>query len=353
MDTMTAPNTEGVQVQNAPDFFATNGQYIQQQIKRLVEATGHPASRWLKSGLATNVLRTNALLRKHEWEMIDSTVQLINNQIMNGVDDLRTHGCVKNLGGLGVLISTYELLGDMAPAEVNMGATVPANRDRAEFTSASVPVPIISKDFQLTIRLIEAARRFGSSLDTMYATVAARKVAQKLEQLLFLGDATLVAGGNTLYGYTTYPNRQTISTSANWSTTANIYSSVQAMITKLIQSNFNPPFMLYVNSTQWTQSLAAQGVDVAQTALFRLKTMYGGILEDVKMSFALPAGSAVMVKLTPDVIDWAVGQDTTTVEWNEMGGFVGNFKVMACAAPRCKSTSDGVTGCGIVHHTGV
>lgn len=353
MDTMTAPSTEGVQVQNAPDFFATNGQYIQRQIAKLVAASGHPASRWLESGLDKKALRTNALLRRHEWELVDSTVQMINNQIMNGVNDLRTHGCVKNLGGLGVMISTYELLGDMAPAEVNMGAAVPANRDRAEFTSASVPIPIISKDFQLTIRLIEAARRFGSGLDTMYATVAARKVAQKLEQLLFVGDSTLVAGGNSLYGYTTYPYRQTISTSADWGTVANVYSSVQAMITKLVISNFEPPYMLYVNPTQWTESLTAQGVDVAQTALFRLKTMYGGVLEDVKMSFALTAGNAVMVKLTPDVIDWAVGQDTTTVEWNEMGGFVGNFKVMACAAPRPKSTSDGVTGCGIVHHSGI
>lgn len=354
MKTMTAPiSTEGVQVQNAPDFFAINGQYIQRQIDKLVAATGNPASRWLASGLDKKALRTNALLRKHEWEMIDAEVQQINNQIMNGVEDLRTHGCIKNLGGLGVMISTYELLGDMAPAEVNMGATVPANRDRAEFTSASVPIPIISKDFQLTIRLIEAARRFGSSLDVMYARVAGRKVAQKLEQLLFLGDATLVAGGNTLYGYTTYPLRQTISTSADWGTVANIYSSVQAMINKLIASNFEPPYMLYVNPTQWGETLAVSGTDIVAVTLDRLRTAFRGILEDVKMSFALTAGNAVMVKLTPDVIDWAVGQDITTVEWNEMGGFVGNFKVMACAAPRPKSTAEGVTGCGIVHHSGI
>lgn len=353
METMTAPTHGGANIHSAPDFFATNGQYIQQQIAKLSALTGHPAAKWLNAGLATNVLRTNALLRKHEWERIDAAVLNINNQIMAGVADLRSHGCIENLGGLGVMISTYELLGDMAAAEVNMSGVTAGNRDRAEFSSASVPVPIIHKDFQLTIRLIEAARRNGSSLQTMQAAVASRKVAQKLEYMLFNGDSTVVASGNSIYGYTTYTNRQTISTSADWGTVANIYSSINAMIAKLVQSNFEPPFMLYVNPVQWTEALATGGVDTIQTSLDRVRRAYQGILEDVKMSFALTAGQAVMVKLTPDVIDMAVGQDITTVEWNEMGGMVGNFKVMACAAPRPKSTADGVTGCGIVHHTGI
>lgn len=349
-----APTHEGsVQVQNITNFFQTNGAYLKQQIDKLIAATGHPAARWLNSGLTTNVLRTNALLRRHEWERIDAAVLDINGQITSGVQDLRSRGCIENLGGLGVLISTYELLGDMSSAEVSMAAHTEGNRDRAEFSYASVPVPIIDKNFQLSIRLIEAARRNGGNLSTMQAGVAGRKVREKVEQLLFNGDSTVVAGSNTLYGYTTYPNRQTISTSADWGTVANIYSSINAMIAKLVQSNFQPPFMLYVNPVQWTEALATGGTDVIATTLDRVRRAYQGILEDIKMSFALAAGSAVMVKLTPDVIDMAIGQDLTTVEWNEQGGMIGNFKVMMCAAPRPKSTADGVTGCGIVHHTGI
>lgn len=331
-------------VQKAADFF---------QSDRMLQTGGHPAARWLQSGLSTNVLRTNALLRKHEWERIDAAVLRTTGQILSGVADLRSHGCVENLGGLGVIMSTYELLGDMAPAEVDMHGSTAGNRDRAEYQAASVPVPIIHKDFQLSIRHLEASRRNGGTLQTDHATLAARTVTEKLESMLFTGAPEVVAAGGTIYGYTTFPQRITITTSADWGTTANIYSSVQAMITALITRNFMPPFMLYVNPTQMGEALAAQGVDTATTALSRLNAMYAGYLEGVKMSTALTAGNAVMAKLSPEVIDMAVGQDITTVEWNELGGMVGNFKVMACATFRPKASADTTPRCGIVHHSGI
>ena len=59
----------------------------------------------------------------------------------------------------------------------------------------------------------------------------------------------------------------------------------------------------------------------------------------------------IAVRLTRDVLDLSIASDVTTVQWDEMGGMIQNFKVMAAMAPRVKipATANAKTGLG--HYT--
>jgi hydroxymethylglutaryl-CoA reductase len=55
----------------------------------------------------------------------------------------------------------------------------------------------------------------------------------------------------------------------------------------------------------------------------------------------------ILVQLTKDVARAVVGQDITTIQWEEKGGLVLKFKVMAIMVPQLRATFAG--NCGILH----
>ncbi|MGH7962778.1 MAG: major capsid protein [Candidatus Binatia bacterium] len=306
------------------------------------------AARWLHSGLNVNALRTNALLRYDDWKDIDRTVLQIATVRMSGWGDLRARGLTRNLGGLGVIMTQWQRASDMDPAEISMSGITRGQKDRVDFDTKLLPVPIIHKDFSLEIRHLEASRRNGVGLDAMQAQIAARLVAETAEDLLFNGSSITV-DGNAIYGYRTHPDRNVIATAADWGTVANIYSSVIAMIAALVADRMFGPYILYVSDTQYIQALAQEGVDNFSNVMTRLQQIPN--LQGIKPTYALPDGTALMVQLSSEVVDAEIGQDITTVEWNEMGGMQANFKVMMAAVPRIKSDAAGRSG--VVVHTGV
>ena len=118
------------------------------------------ASDFLKSGgsvarllasnhLNINELRTNELLRKEEWQALDETLVGVARQRLIGINDLISRGLSFNAGGLGVVLSEYEQLGDMSAANVDFSAVTDGEKDSVTFTVVSVPIPIFHKDFSL------------------------------------------------------------------------------------------------------------------------------------------------------------------------------------------------------------
>lgn len=305
--------------------------------------------RFLASGMNTNTLRTNALLRKDEWILLDERLVYTFNEVLNGVADLRARNLTHDVGGLGTLISQYEKVSDMDEANVHMSGAVNGIRDRVDFTMVGVPVPLIFKDFDINIRHLEASRRLGQTIDTTQQEVSARKVAEKLEDILFNGN-TMVVDGNPVYGYTTHPNRNTISTSADWGTGTNIYPSIMAMVGAMVSDRCYGPWVLYVNPEQWAQAIAITDTTRQKS---ELQVVLDSIprLEDIKLSDSLAPGNAVMVQMSRDVVDLALAQDVVNVEWESQGGMVQHFRVMMAAIPRVKSDANG--RCGIVHHSGI
>lgn len=307
------------------------------------------AGRLLNGGMNTNSLRTNALLREDEWKRIDDAVLMVARERLRGIDDLRSAGLTRDLGGLGVIIAEYEKVSDMEPAEQNLAGVSEGREDIPEYTIAGVPVPITHKDFRVNIRHLEASRTRGSSIDVTAAEIAARKVAEALEDMLFNGSSVRI-GTNTLPGYRNFADRITGSVSAAWNGTATgeqMVADVIAMIGAAEAANFFGPFVLYVATGTMTYLREDFKTNSDKTVLQRMLEI--DALSDVRHSGRMTAGEVLLVQLTSDVIDLPVGQDLTTVEWDSKGGMQMHFKVMAAMAPRLKSDANGNTG--IVHYT--
>jgi uncharacterized linocin/CFP29 family protein len=311
-------------------------------------------ARFLESGFNVNVLRpyrplhAHALLHKAEWEQLDSAVVQVAAEVLTGIADLNALGLVHNLGHIGVLLSQYERIRDLDEAAVNMAIEVDDPEDRVDLALTSVPVPIISKSFRIDMRQLAASRFAGSGIDTMHAEVATRKVAEKLEDLLFNGHATQVQG-HTIYGYRTHPDRNT-GTGADWGTSSNIIPTVLSMVAMMPPAYSAGPFRLYLHPTQFWEA-AAVNPNTDRPILRTIEEIPGFGPGSVRLASKMVAGEAVLVSMRRDVVDLARAQDIVPTEWDEKGGLVSRFKVWTAQVPRVKSTAAAASG--VVHFTGI
>ncbi|MEO6565195.1 MAG: family 1 encapsulin nanocompartment shell protein [Casimicrobiaceae bacterium] len=289
----------------------------------------------------------NALLRKYEWEEIDATILDISRQPMVGIQDLVSAGLTHRLAGIGTSISTYEQLGDMSDATVSMNVTPKKDEsDRVVFDAVSVPVPIISKPFSLDLRTLDASRRLGESLDVTQARVATLKVREKLEDILFNGHGIQMQDLK-VYGYTNHPNIGSGTAASygggDWGTDGNGHKTLVGMISALVAKGFNGPYGVYVSPTQYAQSMALTGANMSETQLSVIRRT----VEDIKFIKRAPKladGRVLMVQMTREVVDLAIGQDITPISWQEYGGLMNEFRVLTAAVPRIKYDIEGKVG---------
>jgi uncharacterized linocin/CFP29 family protein len=331
---------------------------------------GSPARFLATNGLnAIGALRTNDVLRKEEWQQLDETLVGVARQRLIGISDLVSRGLSFNLGGLGVVLSQYEQLGDMTAANVDFSGVTEGEKDSVTFTLVSVPVPIFHKDFSINIRRLEASRgpnSIGAPIDRTQIETAAQKVTEQMEEVLFNGMNSTVGalgtapGGsvqtgagnvtsNNLYGYTTHPSINT-QAGSSWGTATNPQTDVINVIGVLEGARyFGGQYVLYAPTAQYNK-LRNFLTDGSGDQIFdRLRRIQG--IEDVRPGDRLTSGTGVMVTMRRDVVDLAIGQDLTVVEWETKGGLMLHFKVMAALAPRVKS--DAAAGSGICTVTGI
>lgn len=321
----------------------------------------HPSVReWQNNaygGMNLNAMRPhlgihqNGLLRRDEWLELDTVVIDTVKKGLVGIQDLIDNGLVKRLGGLGTLLSGYETVSEMTAADVSMDGDVQGQEDNVEFGDNFVPVPIIHKDFRISQRKLEASRRMGEGLDITQGRAAARVVREQMESMLFNGHTKQLAG-YPIYGYTTAPNRIIGAAVGDFGTAMNGYKTIVKAVGALGAFGFNGPFGAYVSQTQYNELFN-------QSSTSYQKNEYQLILEgfpQVKYlkpsypSFGLTAGSLVVVQLDPEVVDLAIAEDVTPVQWDERGGAVTKFRVMTALVPRIRSDFNNV--CGVLHYTG-
>lgn len=305
-------------------------------------------------GLTVNALRPhlgihhNGLLRKDEWLELDSAVLETVKTGLIGAQDLMGRGLTKRLGGLGTLLSGYEQIGDMTAANVSMDADVPGEEDNVEFGDVYVPIPIIYKDFRVSKRKLESSRRMGESIDTSGAKAATRVVRETVESMIFSGHAKQLAGYSIL-GYTNATYRITDTVVGDFGTAGNAYKTMVKAISAMNALGYNGPFMVYLATTQYGETLNLIDPTNARSERDVIKQNIPDIL-DVKRSFELTDGHMVMVQMTSDVVDLAIAQDITPVQWQEMGGMIYKYRVMTALAPRIKYDANNHTG--VLHYTG-
>lgn len=293
-------------------------------------------------------LQVNSILRKDEWEELDRAVVQAAAYRMNAIQRLQDLGLVQRLGGPGTLISQWNVVSEMTEASVSVEGVTKADMDQVDHLLKGVTIPVIHKRFDISTRTLDASRRLGDSLDTTNAAAATRVVSEKLEEMFFVGETTVNLNGNPIYGVTTEANVNTGSATGDFGTLSNIYPTFIAMIQAAAADHFHGPFEVWVYSTQYNEMLNVYTDGSGENALDRVLRIPQ--ITAIHPTDWLSAGQLVMVQMTRDVVDLAMTQMPTLVEWMSPDGMLAHFKVVSIAAPRVKS--DYATHSGIVYYTG-
>lgn len=315
------------------------------------KAFGDVASMLLASGMNVNSLRTNATLRKDEWKLYDDAILKAAQNRLVGVADLMSRGLVFDLGGegMGTTVLEYENQSDIEAADLSMDAITRGRADRPEYDLAYLPLPIIHKDWYINARALAASRKRGTPLDTTMAELAARKVAEKAEEMLFTGASTYTFGGGTIYGYTDFPSRNTVSIGTAWDDSAvtgeNILDDIRAMKQSSINDMYYGPWMLYIPTAYETKLDDDYASGYPKSIRQRILEVSGII--GVKVADKLTANNVLLVQMTSDVVRCVQGMKLTTVQWETEGGLQLHYKVMAIWVPQLRADQTGKTG--IVH----
>jgi uncharacterized linocin/CFP29 family protein len=297
----------------------------------------------------TLVTNAPATLQYQEWLDIDRTVIEVGVRRLVGIADLQSRGLTHPLGSIGVTVSLWDRSSDMTGADVDMSGVTPGEEDTPAYLTASVPVPVIHKDFRINLRRLEASRRFGEAIDVTAANIASRVVAEASENMLFAGDPIVVEGA-TIYGYTNHPDRNQVDMAVSWASIAqadndDIVADASAMLQAARNDRHYGPFIMYIPAAY--EFKLDQDYRASDNRTLRQRLLSLGGLQDIKIADFMATDNVVLVELDRMTVDLATAQDITTVQWSHMGGMQERFKVMAIWVPRLKSDFDGRSG--IVH----
>ena len=306
---------------------------------------------------STRSLNTNATLRRDEWKTLDSVLIEAARYRLGGVADLVSNGLTYQLGNaMGTTVLEWHDVSDGMVAEVTMDGITRADNDRPEFQTNYLPIPIIHSDYEINARELAASRSLGNPLDTTMAEQAARRVLEKLENMLFT-DTDFAFGAaddrsrNKIYSYLNFPDRNAVTLSIHWDhsamTPAGIIQDVQDMLQSARDAYHHGPFMLYIPSAY--ERVLSDDYDVSGSSLMtiRERILKFNAIKDIKVIDTLTADNVVLVQMTPDVVRLVQGLGLQNVEWKTEGNFLTKFKVLTIQVPQLRSDQNGK--CGIVH----
>jgi uncharacterized linocin/CFP29 family protein len=323
---------------------------------------GSVAQKLLANGMNASGLRTNATLRYDEWKLIDEAVIQMALTRLQGIKDLQSKGLVKPLSnGLGTTVFQYEKQSGMSAASLDMDAVTRTQGDKVVFSTGYLPMPIIHKEFYLTIRQLEASRNRGEPLDTTFAAAATRQVIEKAEYILFNGTSSFTYGGGVVYGLKDAPNRATASITYPWGDIDSsgggtserigekIIGDILEGIGALNAKKFFGPFQLYVGTKYGVGLENDFKTNSDRSIRERIEAINS--ISGITVADQCAEDDAFLVQMTPDVIQLVEGLALMPVEWDTQGGLVKEFKIITIMVPWIKSDYDGNCGVCHLHHT--
>ena len=229
-----------------------------------------------------------------------------------------------------------------------------ALRDLPDLRTAGVPVPVISKEFAVDVRSLEASRRLGDGIDVSAAEEAARVVAEAYDELVLNGNDSIVISGMTIYGLRTHPKRNTDTATnfggGDWSASAdNPVKTMAGMINAAMTDRHYGPYVVYVGQEQYNDAaLTFYNDGTAQTPMQRIQALPQ--VAGMEMLPNLPNGEVLLVQMTSDVVRLAEAMDMQVREWASPDGMTSVFRVMLVGTVEVKARYDSKSG--IVHATG-
>ncbi|OQY11132.1 MAG: hypothetical protein B6I31_05535 [Desulfobacteraceae bacterium 4572_19] len=296
-------------------------------------------------------IQTNATLRRDEWKYLDQAVLKVAESRLNGIADLIASGLTFDLGnGMQSTVLEYHDVSDALSATMSMDGINRGQNDRPVYTTNYLPLPIIHADYEINSRVLAASRNMGNPLDTTAAERAARKVNEKLENMLFTNE-TYKYGGGTIYSYLNHPNRNLATLSTPWTnsskTGAQIVNEVISLKQKAINKHFYGPYMLYIPTAYETVMDEDYNPTSASPMTIRQRIEAISGIKGVKVVDTLPSDNVLLVQMTSDVVRLVRGMGISNVEWKSEGNMVTNYKVMTIQVPQIRSDQSG--NMGLVH----
>jgi len=279
-------------------------------------------------------LVTNDVLTKDATEAIQGAIVEVVEYRLNGINDLINSGVSFDLeGGIGTVTSSWEQQSTMTEAQRVMDPRSLAVKDRLTFSNVDVKVPIAAHQWEIGIRTLRSAQKENLPILARHSNLASRKVSEDFEKLLFQGDSEL-----GIAGYTTAVARNEVTTATSWATAANtaITNDIGTGLELLYDDGFEGPYDMYISfdiwANMWKDYSANKGDN---TLLDRILQMPG--IRSVKPTRFLPNGASILVQITPDVVDLAIGMDIQNIPLVDNGLVIENY-VMGSMVPRIKYT---------------
>jgi uncharacterized linocin/CFP29 family protein len=318
-------------------------------VENFLQGGGDIAHKLIQNNMDISSLRNNATLTYDAWKKIDTSVLREYQIRLQGVADLQAKGLTFQTDVLSQTVLQYQDESAITDAELNMDGVNKTDRDRPEYDTNFLPLPIISKDFSFSAREIAASRQNGNGLDVRMAEKAARKVAEKAEEMLFQGASSYTAGGGTIYGYEDATNRNTGSVTAAWAsaTGAQILTDTIAMKNAAIADRKYGDWTMYVSTN--IEGNLDQNFTTNYPVTIRQRILQVAGITDVKVVDKMTAGGILLVSMQSDVVRLVQGMPITTLEWSTDGGMMVHFKVMTILVPQI--FEDQSNRSGIIHYS--
>lgn len=301
-------------------------------------------------------LNTNATLRRDEWKSLDEAIMKVSEQRLMGVQDLITKGLTYNLGNaMGTTVLEWHDVSDSMEADLTMDGVTRGKGDRPSYQHNYLPIPIIHVDYEINARVLAASRSLGNPLDTTSAERAARRVSEKLEDMLFTNTSYSFGekddrSHNTIYSYVNHPDRNTVTLAVNWDASAKTGAAIVGEVLDLKQSSINDyhygPWVLYIPTGYETVLDADYDTTTPGTTIRERILKIAGITE-IKVIDRMAANNVLLVQMTSDVVRLVRGMGLTNVQWETEGKFLTKYKVLTIQVPQIRSDQNGKSG--IVH----
>lgn len=251
---------------------------------------------------------------------------------------------------IGKLVHYFQQISDSGEVNVSMDGRSKARTDQATITYQGTPLPIVDSTFSFGWRQMEAAATEGYQLDGASRRNAMFKVAEKLENIALVGDASIVVGGDQLYGLTNHPKRETRSTGNTLAscTGAQWQTEVNATIKLLHNNNFRVPATLYVNWDDWFYATQTD-----YSTQYPNKTIAQRVLENGGVREVIPASNVAANTIIAVVKDRRVLQVLNGMPMSTRQQFRANpeddFNFVTMAAQALEIKYDAEDNCGIAH----
>lgn len=291
----------------------------------------------------------NATLPYQAWLDIDKTVMGVMYERLVVVGRLMARGLTKPLGSIGVMMALWQRRSAFTAAQVSMELVVESEKDRLTFDTVQVPVPVFHKDWEIGARQQASSDLAGAPLDVQSSAEAAQVVAESMEDVLLSGSTVQVEGSTgVIKGLNNHADRNTVTLSLAWDdaskTGAQIVADVAAVLVKLRQDGFHGPYEMFIPGAYQGALEKDYETTTAKGRTVRERLMQFEGMEGIYVADRQTANTVTTVCMRSDVVQWAMAQDTTTVQWEEKGGFVNKFKTYHVGTPLVKSTKTSQSG---------